>query len=125
MITLKQSGDWAGTRNFLRQIRLNKELNILDKYGKIGVEQLRNATPVDTGLTAASWYYEIIKDDEGFKLQFCNSNVNNFVQVAVILQFGHATKNGTWVEGVDYINPVLQPIFEELSDKVWKEVSRV
>lgn len=125
MITLSQSGDWAGTRNFLRQIRLNKELNILDKYGKIGVEQLRNATPVDTGLTAASWYYEIIKDDEGFKLQFCNSNVNNFVQVAVILQFGHATKSGTWVEGVDYINPVLQPIFEELSDKVWKEVSRV
>lgn len=124
-ISFKQSGSFANTKNFLRRIRFNTELNILDKYGKIGVEQLANATPKDTGLTAASWYYEIVREDDGsIALRFCNSNIKGYVQIAVILQYGHATKSGTWVDGRDYINPVVLPIFDEVADKVWKEVTR-
>lgn len=124
MITMKQSGNFASTKNFLRRMRLNQELNWLEKYGEMGIEALSQMTPKDTGLTAASWYYQIIRDREGFALQFLNSNVKDYVPIAIIIQYGHATKSGSWVEGIDYVNPAVQPIFEEISNKIWKEVTR-
>ena len=124
MITMRQSGSFANTKNFLRRIRLNQELNWLEKYGEMGIQALAEMTPKDTGLTAASWYYQIVRDKEGFALQFLNSNIKDYVPIAIIIQYGHATKSGSWVEGRDYINPAVQPIFEEISNKIWKEVTR-
>ena len=124
MITMRQSGSFANTKNLLRRIRLNQELNWLEKYGEMGIKALAEMTPKDTGLTAASWYYQIVRDGEGYALQFLNSNVKDYVPIAIIIQYGHATKSGSWVEGRDYINPAVQPIFEEISNKIWKEVTR-
>lgn len=106
-------------------MRFEKEIQILERYGQKGIEALASATPVDTGLTASSWYYQVVrKEDNSIALQFCNSNVKEYVSVAVILQYGHASRNGTWVEGTDYINPAIQPIFDQIADDVWKEVTR-
>lgn len=125
MITFHSKGDWKKTRNFLRRAVLDKELAVLNKYGKKGVEALTSMTPIDTGLTASSWYYQIVREDNGqIALQFCNSNIKEYVPIAVILQYGHATKSGTWVEGQDYINPALKPIFDQIADEVWREVTR-
>lgn len=125
MITFHSKGDWKKTRNFLRRAVLDKELAVLNYYGKKGVEALTSMTPIDTGLTAASWYYQIVRDDNGqIALQFCNSNVKDYVPIAVIIQYGHATKSGSWVEGKDYINPVIQPIFDQIANDVWREVTR-
>lgn len=125
MITFHSKGDWKKTRNFLRRAVLDKELAVLEYYGKKGVEALTSMTPIDTGLTAASWYYQIVRDNNGqIALQFCNSNVKDYVPIAVIIQYGHATKSGSWVEGKDYINPAIQPIFDQIANDVWREVTR-
>lgn len=125
MITFHSKGNWKKTRNFLRRAVLDKELAVLNYYGKKGVEALTSMTPIDTGLTAASWYYQIVRDDNGqIALQFCNSNVKDYVPIAVIIQYGHATKSGSWVEGKDYINPAIQPIFDQIANDVWREVTR-
>lgn len=125
MITFRQKGDWSKTRNFLRQAVLNKELAVLEKYGEKGVKALTSMTPIDTGLTASSWYYKIVQNENGqIALQFCNSNIKDHVPIAVIIQYGHATKSGTWVEGQDYINPAIQPIFDQIANEVWKEVTK-
>lgn len=123
--TTRTRGSYDRTRNFLRRNRFNKEIAILEKYGQLGVNELMEATPVDTGKTASSWYYEIVRNSDGrISLNFCNTNVNGYVKIAMILQFGHATKNGFWVEGRDYINPVIQPIFDKIADMAWKEITR-
>lgn len=110
---------------FFNHILRRDYLNVLNKYGHEGVLLLRENTPKDTGLTAMSWDYEI-EEDKNLKtitLRFINYNVqNNWANVAVLLQYGHATRNGGWVEGVDYINPTLVPLFNELSEKVWNEI---
>lgn len=125
MITFHSKGDWKKTRNFLRRAVLDKELAVLNYYGKKGVEALTSMTPIDTGLTAASWYYQIVRENNGqIALQFCNSNVKDYVPIAVIIQYGHATKSGSWVEGKDYINPAIQPIFDKIANEVWREVTR-
>lgn len=125
MISFHSKGGWKKTRNFLRRAVLDKELAVLNKYGKRGVEALTSMTPIDTGLTASSWYYQIVRENNGqIALQFCNSNIKDYVPIAVILQYGHATKSGTWVEGQDYINPALKPIFDQIADEVWREVTR-
>lgn len=125
MITFHSKGDWKKTRNFLRRAVLDKELTVLNKYGKKGVEALTSMTPIDTGLTASSWYYQIVRENNGqIVLQFCNSNIKDYVPIAVIVQYGHATKSGTWVEGQDYINPALKPIFDQIADEVWREVTK-
>jgi hypothetical protein len=99
---------------------------ILDKYGAEGVAALASATPVDTGETARSWYYKIERDKSGsFTLAFFNSNIQNGVPIAIILQYGHGTRNGGWVEGRDYINPAIQPIFDRLADEAWREVKKL
>ena len=107
---LKKSGNWA------------KNIS-LDSYGVKGVEALRNATPKDTGLTANSWSYRIEKSNDNITISFENSNINDGVPIAIILQYGHGTRNGGWVEGYDYINPAIRPIFDELAKAAWKEVT--
>ena len=107
---LKKSGNWA------------KHINS-DSCGAKGVEALRNATPKDTGLTANSWSYKIEKSNNNITISFENSNINNGVPIAIILQYGHGTRNGGWVEGYDYINPAVRPIFDELAKAAWKEVT--
>ena len=125
VITFKNKGDFSKTFKFLNRLLNREYLNVLDKYGKEGVERLREYTPKDTGLTSESWYYEISHDKDSTKIAWYNSNINNYVNIAIILQYGHATRNGGWVEGVDYINPALGPIFERMANEAWKEATKV
>ena len=122
MIGFRHRGDFSNLTRFLQSS--NDPTKILEQYGRIGVAALESATPVDTGLTAASWYYEIRRENGKVSLCFCNSNYEGTVPIAVILQYGHATGNGGWVEGRDYINPAIQPIFDEIANKAWKEVGK-
>jgi hypothetical protein len=96
---------------------------ILNKYGQLGVQALQTATPIDTGETAASWSYQVKKANGGYSLEFYNSHTNQGVNIAVILQYGHGTGIGTYVEGIDYINPALKPIFDQISEQVWEGVT--
>lgn len=125
MISFRQKGDFSNTMKYLERIKDVAKLGILDKYGKKGVEALSAATPVDSGLTAASWYYEIKRTNGSASIEFYNSNVNNGVSIAIILQYGHGTGTGGWVQGRDYINPVIQPLFDEMAKEVWKEVTKL
>lgn len=123
MIVLKNKGDFSKTTNFLKKITKLDYKSILSKYGKMGVDALAKATPIDTGLTASSWSYEIVEDDGGATIYWKNSNVVKGVSIAVILQYGHGTGTGGYVEGIDYINPALRSIFEGIADDAWKEVT--
>lgn len=123
MIDFKHRGSFKRLEEALRNTLGRNWVSVLDKYGKRGVEALRDMTPVDTGLTANSWFYEIIQNENGVSVVWNNSNVNDGVNIALILQTGHGTRNGGYVVGVDYINPALQPIFNELAEAAWKEVS--
>ena len=124
MIKFENKGDFSKTTNFLTNLKRNKLVKDLDKFGKKGVEALKSVTPINTGLTANSWYYEIIEENNSTKINFCNSNIQNGVPIAIILQYGHGTRNGGWVEGRDYINPVIQPIFDKIAEEAWKEVTK-
>lgn len=125
MIEFRQKGDFSKLEKYLLKSKKFRP-KILDKYGKAGVAALASATPVDSGLTASSWSYEIIEDDNGFAIRFNNSNVKQgYANVAVILQYGHGTGTGGWVEGRDYINPAIQPIFENIAQAAWEEVTKV
>ena len=125
MIGFKNKGDFSKTQKYFKQVREAAKVRILEKYGNKGVAALASATPVRTGLTATSWYYRIERSGNTTKLIFLNSNVNKGVQIAVILQMGHGTGTGGWVEGTDYINPAIQPIFDEIVDSAWKEVTKL
>ena len=116
MIKIRQKGDFTKTTKYLKRAKRGINLKSLKKYAIEGVEALKSNTPVDTGLTAESWYYEMTNENGKIKISFCNSNIQNGVPIAIILQYGHATGNGGWVEGRDYINP-------ELVKKAWKEVN--
>lgn len=122
LITVKSKGNFKKTYSFLEKVKEGFDVGLLDKYGKLGVEALEMYTPMDTGLTAASWYYNIERDGKNVSLQFLNSNIQNGIPIAIILQYGHGTKNGGYVSGVDYINPALGPIFEKLAEEAWKEL---
>lgn len=124
MIGFRHKGDFSKTTSFLKRMKENNFIKDLDKYGQKGVDALASATPVDTGLTASSWYYKIKREDGRVKLNFCNSNIQNGVPIAIILQYGHATRNGGWIEGRDYINPAIQPIFDEIANNAWREVTK-
>lgn len=125
MINFRQTGDWSKTTNFMKRLKQRKYLNSLDKYGQRGVDALSSATPVDTGKTANSWSYEIHNNDKKVSIVFKNSNIVNGVPIAIILQYGHGTRNGGWVEGRDYINPAIQPIFDEIVKEAWGEVTKL
>ncbi len=124
MITVKHRGNFKHADNFLNRMLRRTYLNDLQKYGEEGVRALAAATPKDTGLTAASWSYEIIQEDGRVRLVWKNSNINDGVSIAVILQYGHGTRNGGYVQGRDYINPAIAPIFDKIADNAWKEVTR-
>ena len=119
-ITYECKGDFKKTFGFLERCEELFGISALDKYGRKGVDALKRATPSDTGLAASSWYYEIEHNGPTTSLHFCNSDIEGGVNVAILLQYGHATKSGTFVEGIDYINPALEPIFNELCDEVMK-----
>lgn len=123
MVSFKHKGDFVKTNNFLKKAKEFKVDQVLRRYGEIGVLALQNNTPIDTGKTAASWRYDIERKDDKVSLIFSNTNVNKGVNIALILQYGHATRNGGWVEGRDYINPALQPVFDLLAESAWKEVT--
>jgi hypothetical protein len=121
MISFEQKGDFSKTTKYLQKLAKKEMYRNLDSYGRKGVEALRKATPKDTGLTANSWSYKIEITKNHTSIIWSNSNVREGVPIAIILQYGHATGTGGYVEGVDYINPSIKPIFDEISNKVWKE----
>lgn len=125
MITFKQKGDFSRTIRYLNRIKSPSKLTVFDKYGKAGVEALRSATPTETGKTAGSWYYKVESNGDSTTISFCNSNINKGVSIAIILQYGHGTGTGGYVQGRDYINPAIQPVFDSLADAAWKEVTKV
>lgn len=120
--SLKTSGSTKKTEAFLAYMASDDIFSILDRYGRMGVEALSAATPVDTGETAASWYYQITQEDGSHILAWYNSHEVDSINIAVILQFGHGTGTGGWVEGRDYINPEMQPLFDQISADIVKEV---
>lgn len=124
MISFKQKGEFSKLTGFLERARDVVHLGELDKYGKAGVRALSSATPIDSGNTADSWYYRIEHKKGSATIAFYNSNVQNGVPIAIILQYGHGTRNGGWVEGRDYINPAIQPIFDAIVNDAWKEVTK-
>jgi hypothetical protein len=124
-ISFKSNGNFAKTTKYLKKMMKALEKGVFDKYGKLGVQELQMATPMDTGVTAASWTYRIEQTSESVRLEFVNDNVNDNVNIALILQYGHGTGTGGYVEGVDYINPALTPVFERMVADIWKEVITV
>ena len=122
IIVFKQKGNFKKTRKFLKRCSNLQLDDLLDKYGKEGVEALARATPKDTGKTAAGWSYAVHKSDGRITITWSNSNIVDGVPIAVILQYGHGTRNGGYVEGVDYINPAMRPIFERIAQRAWGEV---
>jgi hypothetical protein len=125
MISFKHKGDFSKFTRYLEKAREVARLGILDKYGREGVEALASATPIDSGLTASSWYYKIEHKNGSVEISFHNSNIQNGVPIAVILQYGHGTRNGGWVEGRDYINPAIRPVFDKIVDSAWREVTKL
>ena len=125
MISFRQKGDFSKLNRYLERVKEAAKIGVLDKYGQAGVSALSSATPVESGKTASSWYYEIKRQNGSVALEFYNSNVNKGVPIAVILQFGHGTGTGGWVQGRDYINPAIQPIFDKIAEDAWKEVTKI
>ena len=125
MITFRQKGDFSKLSRYLEKVKEAAKVGILDKYGQAGVAALSSATPVESGLTAQSWYYEVEHTKSSAVIRFLNSNVNKGVPIAIILQYGHGTGTGGWVEGRDYINPAIQPIFDNIAEDAWKEVTKL
>ena len=125
MISFRQTGDFSKLNKYLERVRETAKVGILDKYGREGVAALSSATPVETGKTANSWSYKIKRQNGSVSIEFYNSNINNGVPIAIILQYGHGTGTGGWVQGIDYINPAIQPIFDKIANDAWKEVTKL
>lgn len=125
MISIKQKGNFSKTEKFLKKSFGRDYLDVLEKYAQQGVAALSAATPIDSGLTAISWEYEIIQNDSSISIIWKNINTNKGINIALLLQYGHGTRNGGYVSGRDYINPALQPVFDKMADAAWKEVTSV
>ena len=125
MISFRHKGDFSKTKRFLERSKEVARLGILDKYGREGVAALASATPIESGQTASSWFYEIEHSAGSSAIRFNNSHINKGVPIAIILQYGHGTGTGGWVEGRDYINPAIQPVFDRIVQEVWKEVTKL
>ena len=125
MISFRQKGDFSKLTRYLERVKNVVKIGDLDKYGREGVAALSSATPVDSGLTASSWYYKIEHKSGSATISFHNSNINEGVPIAIILQYGHGTRNGGWIQGRDYINPAIQPLFDKIADEAWKEVTKL
>ena len=125
MISFRHKGDFSDLTNYLQRAKSLTKTSNLDRFGKEGVAALASVTPVNTGLTANSWYYKIEYAKGSVTISFHNSNIQNGIPIAVILQYGHGTRNGGWVQGQDYINPAIQPIFDKITNEAWKEVTKL
>lgn len=124
MITIESQGEWKLTRNwFDKMTKLDLAL-IMNQFGKEGVSALAAATPSRSGLTSKSWNYEVTRKGNNWKITWTNSNVNKGANIAVLIQYGHGTRNGGYVVGRDYINPAIRPVFDKIARKAWKEVTR-
>jgi hypothetical protein len=122
MIEITGKGEFKKTRDFLNKIRRNNLFSDLDRYGQMGVEILSRATPIDTSLTARSWEYRVIKDKRRPGIEWYNTNTVNGTSVAILIQYGHATGTGGYVQGRDFINPAMRPLFDKIADNIWKKV---
>ena len=125
MVIIKHRGSFNNTEKLLKGLSKFDIKSILEKYAKEGVSALSSATPVDTGLTASSWDYEIRITNSQYIINWTNSNIVDGVPIALILQYGHGTRNGGWVEGRDYINPAIRPIFDKIINEAWREVTKL
>lgn len=125
MISFRQKGNFSSTTRYFERVKQAARLSILDKYGREGVAALASATPVDSGETANSWRYEISNEKGTVRLSFYNSHVDKGVPIAIILQYGHGTGTGGWVQGRDYINPAIRPVFDRIVDSLWREVTKL
>lgn len=124
MIKLVSKGaNFKKTDAFFQRVLEKVKLSSLDRWGRLGVDALSSATPVDTGKTSESWSYQIVRTKDGVRLEWLNSNVNRGVNIALLIQYGHAARNGVFIEGRDYINPALKPIFDSIEESAWKEVT--
>lgn len=124
MIRFRHRGDFSKSTTFLKRAQKGIDVSGLKKYGEEGVAALASVTPVDTGKTAESWYYKITQGRGSVTIGFYNSNIQNGVLVAILLQYGHGTGTGGWVEGQDYINPSVQPLFDKIVNDAWREVTK-
>ena len=123
MITFRQKGDFSRLDTYFERLKGVIKWSILDKYGRAGVEALASATPIESGKTAESWYYKVERGDGSVALRFYNDNTTpDGTPIAILIQYGHGTRNGGYVEGVDFINPAIVPIFEEIANTAWSEV---
>lgn len=125
MVSFRQKGDFANITRYLERAKKGIRLSSLDRFGREGVSALASATPVESGETAKSWNYKIENQNGIVKIAFYNTNVVKGVPIAIILQYGHGTRNGGYVQGRDYINPAIQPVFDQLAEHAWKEVTKV
>jgi hypothetical protein len=125
MVSFSQKGSFKNTEQYLSRLKSKQVFDILSKYGTIGMNALSNATPKDSGETSQSWSYTIVQRPGYYSIRWHNSHVNDGVPIAIILQYGHGTGTGGYVEGRDYINPAVRPIFEEMANEAWKEVTRI
>lgn len=124
-VSVTFSGELSKTDRFLKKaLKVMDRSSIFKKYAELGLEALRGRTPKDTGITADSWYYDIEDNGDTVTINWNNSNVNDHVNIAIILQYGHATGTGGYVKGTDYINPALKPVFDKIADDLWREVTR-
>ena len=124
VITFVHHGNFNRTKKFFGRLKEIGQNGEFDKYGLAGVEALRSATPRDSGQTAESWNYNVVSKDGSVSIVWSNSNIENGVNIAVILQYGHGTRNGGYVQGRDYINPAIQPIFDQIANDAWSEVTK-
>lgn len=125
MVTFKHKGNFKNTERFFGRILDAVHLSNLDGFGQKGVEALASATPKESGKTSESWQYEIERNADAITIRWFNTNVNKGVNIAIILQYGHGTRNGGYVQGRDYINPAIQPIFDEIAETAWKEITSI
>lgn len=125
MISFRQQGDFSKLTRYLEKAKEVVHLGYLDKYGREGVAALASATPTDSGKTSESWYYKIVNRNGTATITFYNSNIQNGVPIAIIIQYGHGTRNGSWVQGKDYINPAIQPLFDKIANEAWREVIKL
>lgn len=123
MISFSTSGDTRRTEDWLKKLGSGDIFKGLERFGQQGVDALSAATPFDEGVTASSWYYEIIQDGKSYSIVWGNSNMAGPTPVAVLLQHGHGTRTGGYVQGRDYINPALRPIFDQIAAEAWKVVT--
>ena len=123
MIKFSTTGDWSRTNSFLERCLNIAGLGELDRYGRYGVDVLKAATPKDSGETADSWYYQIVRTRGGTRIEWLNSSMNEGIPIVILLQYGHGLRQGGYVEGIDFINPALRPVFDQIADAAWKELT--